>query len=99
MNTPTAFNLARAYIALLRADLTPEAIADAVRLNDLQANPSIDHMADVTDTNQVLLDAWKNLAGTELDFDPNDTENLALLNTALALAKKARFDLDNLLPA
>lgn len=92
MNLPTAFTLARAYIALLQADLTPEAIADAVRLNDIQANPAIDHMADATDTNQVLLDAWKNLTGTELDFDPNDTENLTLLNTALSLAKKARFN-------
>ncbi len=29
MNPPTAFTLARAYIALLRADLTTEAIAAA----------------------------------------------------------------------
>lgn len=43
MNPPTAFTLARAYIALLRADLTPESIADAVRLNDLQANPALAH--------------------------------------------------------
>lgn len=91
--------LAHAYITLLRAELTPGEIAEAVRLNDLQANPGIDHMADVTDTNEVILDAWKNLTGTALDFDPNDTENLAILNAALALAKTARFDLDNLPPA
>lgn len=92
MNAPvTPLALARHYIAILHEELTPEAIAHAASLNTYETDPNIDHMADLTDTNEVLLIAWQRLTGTELEFNPEDTENLSILNATLELAKKADF--------
>lgn len=91
MNTPTPLTLARHYIAILNEELTPEDIAHAASLNTYETDPNIDHMADFTDTNEVLLMAWHRATGTKLEFDPEDTANLAILNNALELAKRADF--------
>ena len=98
MNTPTPLTLARHYIAILREELTPEQIAHVASLNTAESDPNIDHMADVTDTNEVLAIAWEKVTGKALEFDPEDTANLAILNNALELAKRANF-LTSKLPA
>lgn len=91
MKAPSAITLAKHYIELLREDLTPEQIANAVSLNTAEADPNIDHIADVTDTNEVLAAAWEKVTGKALEFDPEDDATLAILNNALELAKKADF--------
>lgn len=92
MNAPiTPLDLARHYIAILHEELTAEDIAEAAARNTAETDPNIDHMADLTDTNEVLLMAWQRLTGTELEFNPEDEENLTLLNATLSLAKKADF--------
>jgi len=98
MKTPiTDLILARQYITLLREELTAEQIADAVSLNASEADPNIDHMADFTDTNEVLAMAWEKATGQPLEFDSEDAATLAILNNALELAKKADF-LESKLP-
>ena len=86
-----AFTLARHYITVLHEEVSPENIAEAVRRNASEPDPNIDHMADFTDTNEDLLTAWERMTGAELEFDPENTENLAVLNAALQLAKRSAY--------
>lgn len=95
---PKPLDLARKYIALLRAEVGDELLARVAKLNRAEANPMIDHLGDVVDTNEFMIEAWESVTGEELDFDPNNEPLMEVLNAAFNLAKGAGFHPGVLLP-
>lgn len=93
---PAPLDLARKFIALLRAEVGDELLGRIAKLNAAETDPVINHLGDVVDDNQFMIEAFESVTGEELDFDPNNEPLMELLRTAFDLAKRAGFHPSNL---
>ncbi len=93
--------LATEFCRTLRHWLTPEELAEAVRLNAAETDPGICHTHDFCDANQAMLDAFASVVGRSWrDAEPigDNTEPAewglddALIDAAWDIAKAARFN-------
>lgn len=80
--------LAIQFCKILRHWLTVDELAQVVQANDDETDDSICHSHDVCDANQAMIDAYDTL-GWKLDLQ--DDGCTALINSAWAIAKHARF--------
>ena len=94
MTTPTAQEVAREYSKVLRDWLSEEEMAEVIRLNKAQANPSVCHSHDFCDANMAMQEAFRNLKTTtpfDASGDDEEAQVTELWNEAWDIAKKSEF--------
>jgi hypothetical protein len=96
---PTVDVLAEAFSAEIRAALTPEELAEAIRLNTAETDSGICHTHDHHDANMYMSAAWEKLTGSSVDDDIDTEQGIwsqagtDITNAAWAKAKRANFTL------
>lgn len=92
---PTVPALARQFCLVLRDTLSPTQMAEVVRRNAAQPDPSICHSHDFCDANMAMAEAWEMLSTVPCGADCPDAVN-AIWSAAWDLAKDNDFNPDNL---
>lgn len=92
---PTVPTLARQFCLVLRDTLSPAQMAEVVRRNAAQPDPSICHSHDYCDANMAMAEAWGMLSTVPCGADCPDAVN-AIWSAAWGLAKDANFNPGNL---
>lgn len=85
----SAERLAQEFSRILRRQLAPWQVRDAIRLNDLETNANVCHSHDYCDANMCMHEAGKNLELWDDDANVNDFADI--WNEAWDLAKRSRF--------
>ena len=80
---------------VLRDTLSPAQMAEVVRRNAAQPDPSICHSHDYCDANMAMAEAWEMLSTVPCGADCPDAVN-AIWSAAWDLAKDNNFNPDNL---
>ena len=81
--------LAKLFSERLLATIGSDKLAEVVRLNSNEPNPSICHSHSFCDSNETMLEAWVFLFGGEIDLQSD--EHCALWDAAWNLAKRNNF--------
>lgn len=88
-----AYQVALQFIGELRATLTAQQLADAIRRNAGEADPMICHTHDFCDANECMIAAFEQLGLEILPEDETEKEHaLHLSGRAWDKAKAAEFD-------
>lgn len=90
---PTVPDLARQFCRVLRDTLSPTQMAEAVRRNAAETDPTICHSHDFCDANMAMAEAWESLSAVPCGADCPDAVN-AIWNAAWDMAKDANFNPD-----